>query len=152
MRKRLKTGVVGKRAGSKFRKADSTHFQWPSSVRPRTLNVIIFLWAAQVTLVIKDLPDDAGDIRDKGPITGSKRSPRGGHGNPLQYSCLNTPWTEELDVVTKSWTWLKQLRHMHAFKIFDPNVFELFFKLYYVWKVECTRMRKVKGIMFCNIL
>ena len=39
---------------------------------------------------------DAGDVRDKSPITGSKRSPRGGHGNPFLYSCLeNTPWTEE---------------------------------------------------------
>ena len=30
-----------------------------------------------------------------GSIPGAERSPRGGHGNPLQYSCLENPWTEE---------------------------------------------------------
>ena len=39
-------------------------------------------------LVVKNLPADAGDIKDVGSIPGSGRSPRGGHGNPLQYSCL----------------------------------------------------------------
>ena len=39
---------------------------------------------------------NAGDIRDSGWILGSEeRSPEGGHGNPLQYSCLEIPWTEE---------------------------------------------------------
>ena len=37
-------------------------------------------------------PASAGDIRDMRLIPGSGRSPGGGHGNPLQYSC---PWTEE---------------------------------------------------------
>ena len=32
---------------------------------------------------------------DPGSIPGSGRSPGGGHGNPLQYSCLEIPWTEE---------------------------------------------------------
>ena len=36
----------------------------------------------------KEPPDNAGDIRDTGSIPGSGRSPRGGHGNPLQYSRL----------------------------------------------------------------
>ena len=39
-------------------------------------------------LVIKNLPANAGDIRDAGSIPGSGRSPGGGHGNPLQYSFL----------------------------------------------------------------
>ena len=34
---------------------------------------------------------NAGDIRDVGSIPGSGRSPGGGHGNPLQYSCLENP-------------------------------------------------------------
>ena len=46
-------------------------------------------------LVVKNLPTNAGDIRDVGSITGSGISPGGGHGNPLQYSCLRIPWTEE---------------------------------------------------------
>ena len=36
----------------------------------------------------KNLPANAGDIRDVGSILGLGRSPGGGHGNPLQYSCL----------------------------------------------------------------
>ena len=51
--------------------------------------------ASQVALVVKDSPANARDIRDAGLIPGSGRSPGGGHGNPLQYSCLKNPWTEE---------------------------------------------------------
>ena len=47
--------------------------------------------ASQVALVLKNLPADAGNIRDMGSIPGSGRSPGGGHGNPLQYSCLENP-------------------------------------------------------------
>ena len=39
----------------------------------------------------KKLPAKAGDIRDAGLVSGSGRSPGGGHGNPLQYSCLENP-------------------------------------------------------------
>ena len=35
--------------------------------------------------------DSAGDLRDVGLIPGSGRSPGEGHGNPLQYSCLENP-------------------------------------------------------------
>ena len=42
-------------------------------------------------LVVKNLPANAGDIRDLGLIPGSGISPGGGHGNPLQYSCLQNP-------------------------------------------------------------
>ena len=40
---------------------------------------------------VKELPASAGDIRDMGSIPGWGRSPGGGHGNPLQCSCLETP-------------------------------------------------------------
>ena len=43
-------------------------------------------WASQVVLVVK--PANAGDVRDSGLIPGLGRCPVGGHGNPLQYSCL----------------------------------------------------------------
>ena len=36
-------------------------------------------------------PANAGDVRDMGSIPGSGRSPGGGHGNPLQCSCLENP-------------------------------------------------------------
>ena len=48
-------------------------------------------WASQVALVIKNLNVNAGDIRGMGWIPGSGRFPGGGHGNPLQYSCLENP-------------------------------------------------------------
>ena len=41
--------------------------------------------------MVKNVPASAGDIRDMGSIPGSGRSPGGGHGNPLQYSCLENP-------------------------------------------------------------
>ena len=44
--------------------------------------------------VVKNLPvntGDARDMRDAGSIPGLGRSPGGGHGNPLQYSCLENP-------------------------------------------------------------
>ena len=43
-------------------------------------------------LVTKDPPANVGNIiRDVGSISGLGRSPRGKHGNPLQYSCLENP-------------------------------------------------------------
>jgi len=44
-----------------------------------------------VALVLKNPPAKAGDIRDAGLIPESGRSPREGHGNPLQYSWLENP-------------------------------------------------------------
>ena len=41
--------------------------------------------------MVKNLPDNTGDIRDMGLLLRSGRSPVGGHGNPLQYSCLENP-------------------------------------------------------------
>ena len=42
-------------------------------------------------LVVKNLPANAGDIGDMGSIPGSEKSLGGGHGNPLQYYCLENP-------------------------------------------------------------
>ena len=70
--------------------------------------------ASQVALTIKNLCASAGDIREAGSILGSGGSPGGGHGNPLQYSCLENPMDREaywatVHRVTKSQTWLKTL-------------------------------------------
>ena len=43
----------------------------------------------------KNLPANARDTGDLGPIPGSGRSSRGEDGNPVQYSRLKIPWTEE---------------------------------------------------------
>ena len=41
--------------------------------------------------MVKNLTASVGDVRDVGLISGSGRSPGGGHGNPFQYSCLENP-------------------------------------------------------------
>ena len=51
----------------------------------------IYICASQVALVVKNLPGNAGDIRDLGSIPGWGRYPGGRHGNPLQYSYLENP-------------------------------------------------------------
>ena len=45
--------------------------------------------------MVKNPPAKAGDIRNEGSIPGSGRSPGGGPGNPLQYSCLENPMVRE---------------------------------------------------------
>ena len=49
------------------------------------------LWASWVALAVKNSPANAGDIRDSASIPESRRSPGGGRGHPLQYSCLESP-------------------------------------------------------------
>ena len=76
--------------------------------------------ASQVVLVLKNMPANAGNIRDMGSISGSGRSPGGGHGNPLQYSCLENPtdreaWWATGHGVTKSPTCLKRLNTHTAY-------------------------------------
>ena len=48
-------------------------------------------WAALVAIVVRNPPANAGDIREVGSIPVLGRSPGGGHGNSLQYSCLENP-------------------------------------------------------------
>jgi len=63
-------------------------------------------------LVVKNPAASAEDLRDVGSIPGSGRSPGGGHGNPLQYSCLENPmdrgaWQATVHRLSKSRTLLK---------------------------------------------
>ena len=58
--------------------------------------------------VVKNPPANAGDTGDVGSIPGLERSPGGGHGNPLQYSCLESSmdrgdWQATVHGVAKSW-------------------------------------------------
>ena len=64
--------------------------------------------------MVKNLPDNAGDVRDAGSIPGSGRSPGGENGNTLQYSCLGNPmgrgaWWATVHAITNSGTQLKRL-------------------------------------------
>ena len=58
--------------------------------------------------VVKNLPANAEEVRDVGSIPGSRRSPGGGHSNPLQYSCLENPmdggaWWATVHGVANRW-------------------------------------------------
>ena len=68
-------------------------------------------WAFQVALEVKNPHANAGDLRGKGSIPGLGRSSGGGHGNPLQYSCLENPHGQRglatVHRFAKGWTRLK---------------------------------------------
>ena len=53
--------------------------------------------ASQAVPVVKNLPANLGDKRDAGSVPGLGKSPGGRCGNPVQYSCLENPMTEEPD-------------------------------------------------------
>ena len=76
----------------------------------------MYKWVSQLALVVKNRPANAGDV---GSIPGSQRSPGGGHGNPIQYSCLENPmnrgaWRPTVHGVAKNQTQLKRLS-THAY-------------------------------------
>ena len=63
---------------------------------------------------VKNPPANAGDLRNEVSVPGSGRSPGGGHGNLVQYSCLENlmdrgAWQDTVHGVAKSWRQLKQL-------------------------------------------
>ena len=67
-----------------------------------------------MALAVKNLPANTGDRRDTGSIPGLGRFPGGGHGNPVQYSCLGNlmdrgAWRARVHGVAQSQTRLKQL-------------------------------------------
>ena len=64
--------------------------------------------------MVRNLPTNEREARDSGSVTGSRRSPGGGNGNPFQYSCLENPtdrgaWKATVHGVAKSWTQLSDL-------------------------------------------
>ena len=82
-------------------------------------------------LEVKNPPANTGNIRDAGMIPVLGRSPGGGHGNPLQYSCLENPmdrgaWRATVHEVAKNWTQLKQFSTytcMWAIWLYPPKAF-----------------------------
>ena len=69
-------------------------------------------------IVVKNLPENAGDRRNVDSVPGLGRSPGGGHGNPFLYSYLENPRDRgacrvTVHSVSKSWSPMKQLS-MHA--------------------------------------
>ena len=76
--------------------------------------------SSQVVLVVRTLLASIGDLKDASSIPELGRSPGEGHGNPLQYSCLENPmdrgaWRAAVRRVAKSQTRLKLLNlHVHS--------------------------------------
>ena len=62
-----------------------------TQLRDYTQHIYTQIGASQVTLLVKNLPANVGDIREAGSIAGSGRCPGTGHDNALQYSCLENP-------------------------------------------------------------
>ena len=77
------------------------------------------LYTVLFTFQVKNPPANAREVRDAGSIPGSERSPGGGHGNPLHYSCLENPlvrgaWRAAAHGVAKSPTQLRRLSMNHT--------------------------------------
>ena len=107
------------------------------------------LWIVLMQLYTSGLPgwlsseksaSSAGDAGDASSIPGSRRAPGGGHGNPLQYSCLENPmdrggcWAV-IHRGAKSQTWLKQLC-MHAYLKMVKMVHFMLHALYHNFKKQ----------------
>ena len=113
-----------------------------------------------MALVVKNSSANAGDA---GSIPGSGRFPGGGHGNPLQYSCLENPkergtWWPTVHSIAKSWIPLQQLStteihhvykmHFLTFKPFSECLFVCFSQLLFIclWPESlCNLSKHTKG-------
>ena len=79
--------------------------------------------------MVKNPPANAGDSRDACSNPGSGRSPGGKNSNPLQYSCLKIPWTDEPGRLQSMW--LKRVRHYwvtehaHVHELLKPMVWAI---------------------------
>ena len=76
--------------------------------------------------MVKNLPANIGDERDRGSILGSGIFPEGGNGNPLQYSCLENStdreaWWAIVHGVAESWT--QQHKHKILFEMGPSPLF-----------------------------
>ena len=83
---------------------------------PQYSNEIVYWYSSwlHASQWVQNLPTMKETQADVSSIPRSGRSPGGGYGNPLQYSCLENPmdrgaWWATVHRVTKSWTQLKQL-------------------------------------------
>ena len=72
--------------------------------------------ASQVALVVKNLPANARDIRDMGSIVGLGRSHGEGNGNPLQYSCLESPMDRGTWRARVYYSFLKPIQNLYDWK------------------------------------
>ena len=92
--------------------------------------------------MVKNLPANAADIRDRVLIPGSRRSPGEGHGNQLQYSSLENPmdreaWKDTAHRVAKNWIPLKNQKE------FQKNIYFCFID--YAKAFDCVDHNKLEN-------
>ena len=74
--------------------------------------------ASQVVLVVKNLPANAGEVRDMGPIPGLGKPSEGGYSNPLQYSCLeNSMERETWQATIQTSACMHAHKHTHIYMV-----------------------------------
>ena len=96
----------------------SYEIKWRTECLSGSITALKFYYSSPpitFLVVLKNLPADAGDVRDSGLIPGLGRSPGGGHGNPLQCSCLENPMDREQSTASQrvrhGWSSLAQCTH-----------------------------------------
>ena len=72
-----------------------------------------------MVLEVKNPSANAGDAGNSSSIPGSERSPAGGHGNPLQYACLENPmdrgaWWDTVHSIAKELDMTEATQHAHT--------------------------------------
>ena len=100
----------------------------------------MYVRPSQVAPVVKNPPANAGDIKDRLLIPKLKRSPWGGHGDPLQYFCLENPmdrgaWQTTVHGVARvrhDWVHTRARTHTHTRWSDQFGFFKEFFKIFYV--------------------
>ena len=98
---------------------------------------VLCFWGFPGGLVVKNPPTNAGDIEDTSLIQGSGRPHGEGNSKPLQYSCLENPWAEQLgglqslgsQRVGHSWVTERTL----LFPLQDGNDYSNYTLLYLLW-------------------
>ena len=98
--------------------------------------------------VVKNSPANPGDTRDAGSIPRLGKSPGGGNGNLLQYSCLeNTEdrgaWWTTVHEVAKSWTCLSLHTHTRITALCD---------CWWNFRLWCRGFKKSKAKLFASVL
>ena len=93
---------------------------WATDLIWSDLNITF--WASHMVLIVKNQSASARDIREAGSISGSGRSRGGGHGNPLQYSCLEKPkdrgaWWATIHMVAQSLYTTEVIQHTCMYNI-----------------------------------
>ena len=106
-----------------------------------------YRWASHVTVMVKNAPANTRHIRDVDSVPGSGRSHGWGHGNPLQYSCLETlmdrgGWWDMVHRIAESWVWLKQLS-MHRYIYF----FQILFLYRLLQYIEYSSLCYILGVV-----